>query len=143
MQCNSGGALVRAAYKTVRYIAKREALPRSMDHTFAEAHKLEHGDAGICKQLARLGSAGCPEQLHLHYPVLHWHLSHKGALEIKGQGAIIVCMLQIAGVLLTPHCHLQPIPSCFQTTITLSSFALLNNSFQVTLSYCQKTSSPI
>ncbi len=75
--------------------------------TFGEAHELEHGDAGPGYQLARLGVTGGAVQLHLHYPVLDRHLSHKGAFEVVSEGTIRVCMLQAAGVLLTAHGHLH------------------------------------
>lgn len=75
--------------------------------TFGEAHELEHGDAGLGKQLARLGMAGGAVQLHLDNPVLDRYLSHKGALQVVGQSPICVCMLQVAGVLLTAQGHLQ------------------------------------
>ena len=117
-------ASLAAACGAVSCFAKGRVLPGSVDPTFAEAHELEHGDASIGKQLARLGAAGCPEQLHLHYPVLDRHLSHKGGLEIKGQGAIIVCMLQVAGVLLTTHCHLQNMPQCSCKTLLCCHFQL-------------------
>lgn len=50
--------------------------------TFAEAHELEHGNAGLGKQLARLGMTGGAVQLHPDNPVFDRHLSHKGALEV-------------------------------------------------------------
>ena len=73
----------------------------SRDGTFGEAHELKHGDAGPGKQLAGLGTAGGAVQLHLHNPVLDGYLRHKRALQVIGQGTLLVCMLQVAGMLLT------------------------------------------
>ena len=75
--------------------------------TFGEAHELEHGNAGLGKQLARLGMTGGAVQLHLDDSVLDGHLSHKGALEVVGEGPIRVCMPQVTGVLLAAQGHLH------------------------------------
>ena len=75
--------------------------------TFGEAHELEHGDAAPGKQLARLSTTRGAVQLHLDNPVLDRYLSHKGALEVVGEGPICVCVFQVAGVLLAAQSHLQ------------------------------------
>ena len=78
--------------------------------TFGEAHELEHGNAGLGKQLAGLSMTGGAVQLHLDNPVLDRCLSHKGALEVVAQDPIRICMLQAAGVLLAAQGHLDITP---------------------------------
>ena len=75
--------------------------------TLGEAHELEQRNEGSCDQLARLGAAGCGVQLHPDDPILDGHLRNHGHLPVPAQGAVLLPVLQWAGVLLVAHVHLQ------------------------------------